>query len=221
MAFDGIVTKAITSELQNVIGARIDKIYEPNKNDIILGFYLNGMNYALNVCTNSQNYRIHLTTHSKPNPQNAPNFCMLLRKHLIGLRIKNIISTNLERVITIEFEGFDEVDDIIIKKLMKHFVKSIKRCFWSREENTISSIQETPLRLSAAGGGGRSGSRIPPPERFPPECFLRINPQSVLPGQDQGRFLLHGGWDRPGKIFQKYASVPRESCRFPCPEFQR
>ena len=118
MAFDGIVTKAITSELQTLTGARIDKIYEPNKNDIVLGFYLNGMNYALNVCTNSQNYRIHLTTHSKPNPQNAPNFCMLLRKHLIGLRIKNIISTNLERVITIEFEGFDEVDDIIIKKLI-------------------------------------------------------------------------------------------------------
>ena len=43
---------------------------------------------------------------------------MVLRKHLIGLRIKNIIATNLERVITIEFEGFDDVDDIITKKLI-------------------------------------------------------------------------------------------------------
>lgn len=118
MAFDGIVTKAITSELQAVTGARIDKIYEPNKNDIVLGFYLDGMNYALHICTHSQNYRVHLTTHSKPNPQNAPNFCMLLRKHLIGLRIKHILSTNLERVITIEFEGFDELDDIVTKKLI-------------------------------------------------------------------------------------------------------
>lgn len=118
MAFDGIVTKAITSELQQVIGARIDKIYEPSKNDIILGFYLNGHNYALNICTNAQNYRFHLTTHTKPNPKNALNFCMLLRKHLIGLRIKNIISVNLERVVTIEFEGFDDIDDIITKKLI-------------------------------------------------------------------------------------------------------
>lgn len=118
MAFDGIVTKAITSELQQVIGARIDKIYEPNKNDIVLGFYLNGIHYALNICTNAQNYRLHLTTHTKPNPKNALNFCMLLRKHLIGLRIKNIISVNLERVITIEFEGFDDIDDIITKKLI-------------------------------------------------------------------------------------------------------
>ena len=118
MAFDGIVTKAITSELQQIIGSRIDKVYEPTKNDILLGFYLNGVNYALHICTNAQNYRLHLTTHAKPNPKNALNFCMLLRKHLIGLRIKNVISVNLERVITIEFEGFDDIDDIITKKLI-------------------------------------------------------------------------------------------------------
>lgn len=118
MAFDGIVTKAIASELQQLSGARIDKIFEPNKNTIILGCYLDGKNYALNICIDSQNYRIHLSTHSKPNPQVAPNFCMVLRKNLIGLRIKNIITSNLERVITIEFEGFDDVDDIISKKLI-------------------------------------------------------------------------------------------------------
>ena len=118
MAFDGIVTKAIASELQQLSGARIDKIFEPNKNTIILGCYLDGKNYALNICIDSQNYRIHLSTHSKPNPQVAPNFCMVLRKNLIGLRIKNIITSNLERVVTIEFEGFDDVDDIISKKLI-------------------------------------------------------------------------------------------------------
>ncbi len=118
MAFDGIVTKAITSELQQLIGGRIDKVYEPDKNTILIGFYLNGSNYALNISTNSQNYRLHLTTHPKPNPKTALNFCMLLRKNLIGLRIKNIIATNLERVVTIEFEGFDDIDDIITKKLI-------------------------------------------------------------------------------------------------------
>ena len=118
MAFDGIVTKAIASELQQLSGARIDKIFQPNKNNIILGFYLNGTNYALNICTDPKNYRIHLTTHPKKNPQVAPNFCMVLRKHLIGLHIKNIITSKLERVVTIEFEGFDDVDDIITKKLV-------------------------------------------------------------------------------------------------------
>ena len=118
MAFDGIVTKAITTEITPLCGARIDKVFEPNKNEIILGLYLNGCNYALNICIEAQNCRINLTTHSKPNPQIAPNFCMLLRKNLIGLKLKNIITFDLERLIILEFEGFDELDDIISKKLV-------------------------------------------------------------------------------------------------------
>ena len=118
MAFDGIMTKAISEELNLLDGARIDKIFEPNSSTVVLGLYLDGLNYALNICINPQNYRINLTTHSKRNPKVAPNFCMVLRKHLIGLRIKNVITNSLERIITIEFEGFDDVDDIINKKLI-------------------------------------------------------------------------------------------------------
>ena len=92
MAFDGIVNKAICSELTELCNCRIDKIFQPNKNTIILGMYLNGKNYALNICVDSKYYRLSLTTHSKPNPQIAPNFCMLLRKNLIGLKLKNIIT---------------------------------------------------------------------------------------------------------------------------------
>ena len=118
MAFDGIVTKMVSNELQNLSGARIDKIFQPNKNNILIGCYLNKTNYLINICIDSGNYRIHLTTHPKSNPTVAPNFCMVLRKHLLGLHIKNVITNNLERVVTIEFEGFDEVDDIISKKLI-------------------------------------------------------------------------------------------------------
>ena len=118
MAFDGIVTKAIASELQLLKGARIDKIFQPNSNTVIIGMYLNGSNYALNICINPSNYRINLTTHQKSNPKVAPNFCMVLRKHLIGLRLKNVITNSLERIITIELEGFDDVDDIISSKII-------------------------------------------------------------------------------------------------------
>lgn len=107
--------------LQNfgqLTGARLDKIFEPNNNNIILGMYLNGINYALNISIDSGNYRINLTTHPKPNPKIAPNFCMILRKHLIGLHLKNIITNNLERIMIFEFEGFDDIDDIINKKLV-------------------------------------------------------------------------------------------------------
>ena len=118
MAFDGIVTKAIATEISELRGARIDKVFQPNKNEIILGLYLNKKNYAIDVCIDSQNCRINLTTNSKPNPQVAPNFCMLLRKNLIGLKLKNIITFDLERLVIFEFEGFDELDDIVSKKLV-------------------------------------------------------------------------------------------------------
>ena len=118
MAFDGVVTKMIASELQNLSGARIDKIFQPNKNNVLIGCYLNKTNYLINICIDSNSYRIHLTTYSKPNPTIAPNFCMVLRKHLLGLHIKNVVTNNLERVIVIEFEGFDELDDIVSKKLI-------------------------------------------------------------------------------------------------------
>ena len=118
MAFDGIVTKAVTSEILQLANARIDKVFEPNKNTIVLGMYQNGINYALNICIDAQYCRINLTTHQKVNPQIAPNFCMVLRKNLIGLKLKNIITFDLERLIILEFEGFDELDDIISKKLI-------------------------------------------------------------------------------------------------------
>lgn len=118
MAFDGIVTKAVTTELSALRGARIDKVFQPNKNEILLGLYLDKKNYAIDICIEAQNCRINLTTNSKPNPQVAPNFCMLLRKNLIGIKLKNIITFDLERLVILEFEGFDELDDIISKKLV-------------------------------------------------------------------------------------------------------
>ena len=137
MAFDGIMTKAITSELNLLSGGRIDKIYEPDSNTIILGFYLDGSNYALNISCNPQNYRINLTTHLKRNPKIAPNFCMVLRKHLLGLRIKNIITNSLERIITFEFEGFDDIDDIISKKLIVELMGKHCNIILLDEQNVI------------------------------------------------------------------------------------
>ncbi len=77
-----------------------------------------GKNLSLLINIDASNYRMHLTTTSKPNPLNAPNFCMLLRKHLIGMKIKSISSYDLERIITIELEGFNELNDFITKKLI-------------------------------------------------------------------------------------------------------
>ena len=118
MAFDGIVTKSIVSELQNIIGSKIDKIHEPDRNTIILGVYFQGKNYALNICIDAHNCRMNLTTHTKINPLVAPNFCMLLRKHLIGGRILDISMQGLERIVNIKIETINEFNEIEIKTLI-------------------------------------------------------------------------------------------------------
>lgn len=119
MAFDGIVTKQVVLELKSaLVGGKVNKVFEPNKNEIILGIYCNGKNYALDVSISSNNYRMNLTTNSKPNPLNAPNFCMLLRKHLVGARITDIYSNCLERVVFIDFDTYNELNDLVTKKLV-------------------------------------------------------------------------------------------------------
>lgn len=138
MAFDGIVTKQVVLELKSaLIGGKINKIFEPNKNEIILGIYCSGKNYALNISISSNNYRMNLTTNSKPNPLNAPNFCMLLRKHLIGSRITNIYSNCLERIIFIDLEGYNELNDLVSKKLVVELMGKHSNVILLNDKNII------------------------------------------------------------------------------------
>ena len=118
MAFDGIATKSITKELRNIIGYKIDKVYEPDKNTIILGLYGKSTNLMLLMCISSNNCRINLTSHSQKNPPTAPNFCMLLRKYLIGLKIKNIYTVDLERIVFIDLENNENPNKPICRKLI-------------------------------------------------------------------------------------------------------
>ena len=118
MAFDGIVTKTVTKELQNIIGYKIDKVYEPDKNTITLGLYGKSSNFTLLINISSTNCRLHLTSHSQKNPSTAPNFCMLLRKYLIGLKIKNIYTYDLERVVFIDLENNENPNKPVCRKLI-------------------------------------------------------------------------------------------------------
>ena len=118
MAFDGIATKKITTELKNIIGFKIDKVYEPDKNTITLGLYGKCSNLSLLMCISSNNCRLHLTTHQQKNPTTAPNFCMLLRKYLIGLKIKNIYTVDLERIVFIDLENNENPNKPIYRKLI-------------------------------------------------------------------------------------------------------
>ena len=146
MAFDGIITKFITQELKNMVGYKIDKVYEPDKNTIVLGLYGKGTNLALLSCISASSCRLHLTSHPQKNPPIAPNFCMLLRKHLIGFKIKNIDTVDLERIIFIELENNENPNKPIYKKLIIELMGKHSNIILTNENNIIiDSMRHTTV----------------------------------------------------------------------------
>lgn len=138
MAYDGLVNYTIVHELKSkIINGKIDKIFEPNFDEIILGIYSNGIKYALNLVIHPQYYRTNLTTNIKPNPQQAPNFCMSLRKYLVGSHITNIYTNNLERIVFIEFEGYNKSKDFSTKKLVIELMGKHSNIILLDSNNTI------------------------------------------------------------------------------------
>lgn len=119
LPFDGIVTKAVSDELnQTITGGRIFKIYQPTRDTIILHIRSNSNNYKLLLSSNANSARVHLTDIEYENPASPPMFCMLLRKHLIGGTILNVEFFNFERILRFHIEATDELGDKSIKQLV-------------------------------------------------------------------------------------------------------
>ena len=109
MAFDGFVTHSIVQELcEKIMLGKIDKIYQPEKDEIIVSVRTPNGTFRLLLSAASSNPRIHLTEASRQNPINAPLFCMILRKHLTGGKIINITQQDFDRVIRIDIECYTE-----------------------------------------------------------------------------------------------------------------
>ena len=137
MAFDGMVLKSVVKELNILKNGKVNRIYEPSNNNIIFSIYAEGSIYALDIDVSANNYRINLTTHEKSNPYVAPNFCMLLRKYLIGARINKIYTNGLERIVFIEFECFNEMNDKITRTLVIELMGKYSNIILLNHENVI------------------------------------------------------------------------------------
>ena len=138
MAFDGFVNRSIVNELNNtIIGGKIVKVYQPTKDEFIFTIYANNSKYNLNIDINSSNCRINLTNSKKDNPLTPPNFCMLLRKHLIGSKIKNVETKGLDRVVIFNLETFNELNDLINKKLIVELMGKHSNVILLNENNII------------------------------------------------------------------------------------
>ena len=110
MPFDACMLHCITNEINNVAaGGRIEKIYQPERDEIILQMRTREGGRRLLINAGSNNPRISFTTTQKENPLQAPMFCMLLRKHLTGALLSSVKQAGFERVAILTFETRDEL----------------------------------------------------------------------------------------------------------------
>ena len=120
MPLDALCLSGIIHELNTALsGARVDKIYQPGRDEVILALRSPAAgNVRLLLSTNPAHPRLHLTTLPLENPEKPPMFCMLLRKHMSGARLLEIVQAPLERVAALRFEALNELGDRVERKLV-------------------------------------------------------------------------------------------------------
>jgi predicted ribosome quality control (RQC) complex YloA/Tae2 family protein len=119
MPFDGVVVKSVVEELSTLlIGGRIEKIFQPETDEIILNIRVKNQSLRLVLSANSSCPRIHVTDTQKENPINPPVFCMLLRKHLSGGKVIDVEFHDFERMVSLHVESLTELGDLSIKRLI-------------------------------------------------------------------------------------------------------
>jgi len=110
MPLDAITIHALANELEGtIVGAKIDKVQQPARDMIVLTLHGNGRNGKLLISAGTGTARVHFTSSSFENPQTPPMFCMLLRKHLVGARIAALNQPNMERMLVLELDTYDEM----------------------------------------------------------------------------------------------------------------
>lgn len=119
MSFDGFVTRCVTDELRSkLLNGKIDKVYQPEKDEIILSVRTRSGNYKLLLSASASNPRIHLTEVQRENPMTPPMLCMLMRKHLAGAVIIDIKQNGFDRVVRIDTETRNELGDLCTRSVI-------------------------------------------------------------------------------------------------------
>lgn len=150
MALDGITVSCLVHEWQQtLVGGRITKISQPEPDELLLTIK-NYDTYRLHLSASASLPLACLITDNRPSPLTAPNFCMLLRKHLNSARILSVEQPDLERIIRIRIEHLDEMGDTRVKWLIIELMgKHSNIIFCDENETIIDSIKRVSAMVSS------------------------------------------------------------------------
>ena len=151
MALDGITIANIVKEMRDaLLGGRIAKIAQPEADELLLTVKVPSGQRRLYISASASLPLVYLTDENKPSPFTAPNFCMLLRKHIANGRIVSITQPSLERIIVLGIEHLDELGDLCRKKLVIEIMgKHSNVIFCDEDARIIDSIKHVPAQMSS------------------------------------------------------------------------
>lgn len=176
MALDGIVIANIVHELKDsILGGRINKIAQPERDELLIT--IKGQDrktYRLLLSAGAGMPLVYLTDSSKANPMTAPNFCMLLRKHLNNCKILDIRQPSMERIISIKLEHMDELGDLRIKYLIIELMGKHSNIIFCDDTMTIiDSIKRVNQFMSSVR------EVLPGRDYFIPDTNRKLDPLTI------------------------------------------
>ena len=150
MAFDGLLIHHLCNEFKPLLtGGRIDKIFQPERDELMLGIRGLQSNFSLFISIDASMPYLTLIKDKKENPQAPPMFCMLMRKHLTGGRIHAINQMGYERTIVIDIESKNDFGEMEMKKLIIEIMGKHSNIILTREDYTIiDSIKRVTPEMS-------------------------------------------------------------------------
>ncbi len=197
MALDGIFLYSIINELKReLIHGKIEKINQPEKDEIILNIRSAKTTNKLLISASSTYPKIHFTTTNKPNPITAPMFCMILRKYLGGAKIVDIRQVSTDRIVIIDFEsidelGFDSIYSLIIEIMGRHSNITLVR---DRDKMIMDSIKHITPDINSVR------SIYPGLKYISPPASVKLNPLDFQL-EDFRKFYTSNNLDIDDKIF--------------------
>ncbi|MBR4864556.1 MAG: NFACT family protein [Oscillospiraceae bacterium] len=176
MAFDAYFLKAVLDELrQKLDGARVEKIHQPGRDTVILQLRCAQGREKLLIAANPAAPRLHLTASNPENPDQPPMFCMLLRKHLSGGRLKEITQIPMERAVRFVFDCIDEMGDEVQKSLVVELMgRTCNVYLLDPEERIVDCLRRIGLDESA------KRSALPGLHYVQPEAVAKQDPMNEV-----------------------------------------
>lgn len=186
MAFDGIVIANLTHDIrQKLEGGKISKIAQPEKDELLFTIKNNRETLRLSISASASLPLVYFTETNKPSPLTAPNFCMLLRKHIGTGRIVRVSQPGLERIIEFEIEHLDEMGDLCRKRLIVELMGKHSNIIFCKEGGTIlDSIKHISAQVSSVR------EVLPGRAYFIPRTTDKSDPLAVT--QEEFIALMHG-----------------------------